>query len=67
VLPTGVDVANGRVAAVGSLGCATLAWCLLACALANRVTKTAGVVAVLGVLAAVPYAVMELVAWQLVF
>ena len=67
VLPDGVDVANGEVAAVGSLGCAMLAWCLLACALASRVTKTAGVVAVLGVLAAVPYAAIELVAWQLVF
>jgi hypothetical protein len=44
-----------------------LACCLLARALASRVTKTAGVVAALGVVAAVPYAVVELVAWQLAF
>jgi hypothetical protein len=41
--------------------------CLIACALASRVTKTAGVVAVLGVLTAAPYALIELVAWQLAF
>jgi hypothetical protein len=66
-LPAGFDGAGGQTAAVTSVIGAVLAFALTVAAIACRLTKTVGTVAVLGLLAAVPYFVLALLTWQLAF
>jgi uncharacterized MAPEG superfamily protein len=66
-LPAGFDGTGGQSAAVTSIGAALFALAVLVAALAGRPTKTVGVVAVLALMAAVPYVPLELVTWQLAF
>ena len=67
VLPAGFDGSAGRAAAVSSLGFAAVAVVAIGGALVSRLTKTAGIVAVVLFLAAWPYALLEMVTWQLAF
>ncbi|WP_163797416.1 hypothetical protein [Mycolicibacterium sediminis] len=66
-LPAGVDGSAGELAAGSSIVAAVLALVAIAAALSRRVTKTVGVAAVLVVLAAGPYAILEFITWQLAF
>lgn len=66
-LPAGVDPSAGQTAAVISLIAAACAVVAIGGAVGVRATKLVGTVAVVGVLAAVPYFVLELITWQLAF
>ena len=66
-LPAGADGSVGQLAAGTSVVAAVVALVAIVAALTCRTTKTVGVVAALGVLAAGPYAILELVTWQLAF
>jgi hypothetical protein len=66
-VPPGFDITGGQTAAVVSAGAALLAFILIAAAGCVRTSKLAAVVAVLGLLAAVPYAPLELLTRGLAF
>jgi putative copper export protein len=66
-LPAGFDAKGGQTAAVMSLGIAVFCFVAIAAAACIRGSKLVGVTAVLGLLAAVPYAPLELLTWQLAF
>jgi hypothetical protein len=66
-LPAGSDATGGQTAAVMSLGIAVFCFVAIAAAACIRGSKLVGVTAVLGLLAAVPYAPLELLTWQLAF
>jgi hypothetical protein len=66
-LPAGFDATGGHTAAVVSLGAAAFAAVAIVAALSVRSSKVVGCIAILGLLAAMPYAVLELSTWQLAF
>ena len=66
-LPAGFDGSGGQVATVVSLGAVLFAFVAVATALGLRATKLVTTVAVVGLVAAVPYALLEFVTWQLAF
>jgi hypothetical protein len=66
-LPAGFDAAGGQVAAVISLGAAVFSFVAIVAAASIRGSKLIGVIAVVALLAAAPYLLLELVTWQLAF
>ncbi len=66
-LPADFDGSGGREAAVVSIVCAALAVVLVVGALAAKVTKATATITLLVVVAVIPYALLELVTWELAF
>jgi hypothetical protein len=66
-LPAGFDPTSGQAAAATSLGAALFAVVAVIAAASIRSSKLVGGLAVLMLLAAMPYALLELITWQLAF
>jgi hypothetical protein len=66
-LPPGFDGTGGQTAAIVAPICALFALIAVVGSLRIRATKTAGVVAVLGFLAAIPLVPLEFFTWALAF
>jgi hypothetical protein len=66
-LPAGFDATSGQTAAAVSLGAAVFAVVATIAAATIRSSRLVSGLAVLGLLAAMPYAGLELITWQLAF
>jgi hypothetical protein len=66
-MPTTFDASGGQVAAVISLVAAIAAFSCIVAAGRIRATSVVIVVALVGLLAAAPYALLEMLTWQLTF